>query len=51
MGKLLAMRGRGWGGLQVWFYRLASHFFPFDDFSHTMKAMAKTSTTMKNIVK
>ena len=25
------MRGRDWGGLQVLFYRLASHFFPFLD--------------------
>ena len=33
------------------YYRLASHFLPFDDFSHTMKATAKKSTTAKNIVK
>ena len=39
MGKLLAMRGRDWGGLQVLFYRLASHFFPFLVLSQMRMAM------------
>ena len=42
------MRGRGWGGLQVWFYRLASHFLPFLVLSQMRMAMPTIRAMMSN---